>query len=67
MTPSPFTEAALVERPALELLANLGWTVVNAFGETLGRAGTLGRDSLHQVVLVHRLRDALHTAEPLGS
>jgi type I restriction enzyme R subunit len=60
VTPRRFTEAELVERPALELLAELGWTVVDAYGETLGPAGTLGRDSIHDVVLTHRLRDALH-------
>ncbi len=59
MTPNLYTEAALVEQPALHLLAELGWTVVDAYAETLGPAGTLGRDSIHEVVLSHRLRDAL--------
>ena len=31
-----------VEKPSMELLAELGWTPVDAFHETLGRAGTLG-------------------------
>ncbi|MCM3883896.1 HsdR family type I site-specific deoxyribonuclease [Frankia sp. R82] len=62
--PSPYTEGGLVERPALELLEQLGWTVVNAFSETFGPAGTLGRDSRHDVVLTHRLRDALHWLNP---
>ena len=53
-----------MERPALELLAELGWTVVDAFGETFGPAGTLGRDSMHDVVLTHRLRDALRWLNP---
>ncbi len=61
MSPGLYTESALVERPALELLAELGWTVVDAYGETLGPAGTLGRDSIHDVILTHRLRDALRT------
>ena len=64
MTPRRFTEAELVERPALELLAGLGWTVVDAYGETLGPAGTLGRDSIHDVFLAHRLRDALLVLNP---
>ncbi len=64
MSPRAFTEAELVERPALELLAELGWEVVDAFAETLGPAGTLGRDSLHDVVLTHRLRDALRALNP---
>ncbi len=62
--PSPYTEGGLVEQPALELLAQLGWTVVNAFSETFGPAGTLGRDSMHDVVLTHRVRDALRWLNP---
>jgi type I restriction enzyme, R subunit len=59
-----FTENQLVEQPALELLAELGWTAVDAFTETLGPSGTLGRDSLREVVLVHRVRDALRLLNP---
>jgi type I restriction enzyme R subunit len=62
--PSPYTETGLVERPALELLDQLGWTVVNAFSETFGPGGTLGRDSMRDVVLTHRLRDALRWLNP---
>ena len=54
----------MVERPALELLADLGWSVVDAYAEALGPAGTLGRDSVHEVVLTHRLRDALGVLNP---
>ena len=64
MSPRKFSESELVERPALELLAQLGWTVVDAYAETLGPAGTLGRDSIHDVVLTHRLRDALRWLNP---
>ncbi len=59
-----FGELALVERPALELLAELGWTVVDAYAEKLGSDGTLGRDSMHDVVLTHRLRDAVRWLNP---
>lgn len=59
-----YTESGLVERPSLDLLEQLGWTVVNGFQETFGPGGTLGRDSLHDVVLVHRLRDALRDLNP---
>jgi type I restriction enzyme, R subunit len=64
VTPRRFTEAELVERPALELLAELGWTVVDAYAEKLGPAGTLGRDSISDVVLTHRLRNALRAFNP---
>ena len=64
MSPGGYSEDALVERPALELLAELGWSVVSAWSETFGAAGTLGRDSMREVVLVHRLRDALSVLNP---
>ncbi|MCA1707806.1 MAG: DEAD/DEAH box helicase, partial [Actinobacteria bacterium] len=64
MSPGLYSEAALVEKPALDLLGELGWTVVDAYGETLGAAGTLGRDSIHDVFLTHRLRDALRELNP---
>lgn len=55
------TEDALVEQPALRLLADLGWEVAAGFDESFGPGGTLGRDSQAEVVLVHRLRDALRS------
>jgi len=62
--PGPYSEAGLVEEPTLELLAELGWEVVHAWSETFGPAGTLGRDSMHEVALVHRLRDAIRVLNP---
>lgn len=53
-----------VEKPSMELLAQLGWTPVDAFTETLGAQGTLGRDSQHDVVLTHRLRFAMRKINP---
>ncbi len=64
MNPRRYTEVELVERPALELLAELGWTVVDAYSESFGPDGTLGRDSTHDVILTHRLRDALRNLNP---
>ncbi|OBB56404.1 DEAD/DEAH box helicase [Mycolicibacterium monacense] len=48
-----------VEKPSMELLAELGWNPVDAFHEILGAEGTLGRDSQHDVILTHRLRLAM--------
>ncbi len=62
--PGAYSEQALVERPALELLESLGWTVITAFTETFGPNGTLGRDSMHEAFLVHRLRDAIRELNP---
>ena len=64
MTPGPLSEDALVERPALGLLAQLGWEVVDGFDEDLGQAGSLGRDSQSEPVLGHRLSDALRDLNP---
>ena len=52
-------EYIYVEKPSMELLRQLGWTPIDAFQETLGAHGTLGRDSQHDVVLTHRLRFAV--------
>ncbi|MGI8457364.1 MAG: type I restriction endonuclease subunit R, partial [Propionibacteriaceae bacterium] len=58
MTPTG-PEYFYVEKPSMELLQQLGWTSVDAFQETLGAGGTLGRDSQRDVVLTHRLRSAM--------
>jgi type I restriction enzyme R subunit len=62
--PGAYTEARLVEGPSLELLEQLGWTHINAFEETFGPAGTLGRDTQRDVFLTYRLRDALRSLNP---
>ena len=54
-------EARYVEEPSMGLLEQLGWARVDAFQETLGAGGTLGRDSQHDVILVHRLRAAVRS------
>jgi type I restriction enzyme R subunit len=53
-----------VEQPALEVLAELGWEVVHAFDESYGSSGTLGRDSMADIVLTYRLRDAVARLNP---
>jgi len=70
VSPARFSEDELVERPAVEVLAELGWETINAHEEEFGPAGTLGRDSRRDVVLLHRLRDALrilNTSIPDGA
>src|SRR5689334_21407050 len=59
MSPERFSEDELVERPAVELLAELGWETVNAREEVFGPGGTLGRSSRRDVVLGHRLLPVL--------
>ncbi|MXW42543.1 MAG: type I restriction endonuclease subunit R [Acidimicrobiia bacterium] len=64
MTPGRLSEDALVEQPALALLSELGWEVLDGFTEDLGPAGTLGRDAQSEPVLRHWLDDALRSLNP---
>ncbi|MCY4433197.1 MAG: type I restriction endonuclease subunit R [bacterium] len=61
MNPGRLSEDALVGRPAMRLLSELEWEVVDGFDEDLGPAGTLGRDSQSEPVLGHRLMDAMRS------
>ena len=52
-----FTEDALIEQPAIRLLKGvLGWQTVNAYEETFGAAGTLGRENRGEYLHAH-IRD----------
>ena len=64
MTPAGYSEDALVEQPAIALLAELGWETVNAFGEFDHGASTLGRETRAEVILTARLRPALQRLNP---
>ena len=64
MTTHPYSEEYLVELPAIELFAALGWQTVSALEETFGPGGTLGRETRGEVVLVDRLRGALVRLNP---
>lgn len=63
MTPTG-PEYWYVEKPSVDLLAQLGWSTVDAYNEALGETGTLGRDSQRDVVLTHRLRLAMRNLNP---
>ena len=76
MSPSDYTEEHLVEEPAIELFAELGWQTVSALEETFGfaepspqpspsgRGGWLGRETKSEVVLIPKLRAALERLNP---
>src|SRR4029077_9589055 len=64
MTPGRFSEDELVERPAIALFEDLGWEHPNAYHETLGQNGTLGRDNRAEVFIVGRVRQALQRLNP---
>lgn len=57
-------EYRYVEKPSMELLAELGWSTLDAYNEELGETGTLGRDSHRDVVLTHRLRSVMRALNP---
>src|SRR5712692_6973959 len=59
-----YSEDALVEQPAIALFARLGYETINAFHEKPGKHSILGRETLHEVVLIPRLRAALHRLNP---
>lgn len=59
MSPSAFSEDQLVEQPAIQLFAELGWETLSASDEVMGASGTLGREFKFEVVLAARLRTVL--------
>ena len=59
MSPAGYSEAELVEQPALEILAELGWTIFNADREFERSRSSLGRETAHDAILIARLRPAL--------
>jgi len=56
-------EAPLVEQPAIELFKTLGYKAIDAYNEGKG-VNILGRENHTEVVLVPRLRTALHRLNP---
>ncbi|WP_219892776.1 type I restriction endonuclease subunit R [Aquisediminimonas profunda] len=58
------SEDGIVERPALELLQELGWSHVDLFDEAPGPNNPTGRTSFRQVHLPARLRAALTKLNP---
>jgi len=62
---STYTEDHLVEQPAIQLMQHeLGWDVVNCYGEWDGGTSDLGRDGKREVVLTSGLKSALHRLNP---
>ncbi|MCM2972900.1 type I restriction endonuclease subunit R [Larsenimonas suaedae] len=69
MTPPPspayaYSEDALIEQPAIELFAELGWDTLNLYNEWSGTVSSEGRQTQQDVVLVSRLRTALERLNP---
>jgi len=64
---SGYSEDALVEQPAIALLAELGWETVNAYSEFDQGVSPLGRENRAEVILTARLRPALQRLNPDAS
>src|SRR5579863_4867927 len=60
---NPDSEDAAIEQPTIALFAELGWETLNCYHEVFAPNGaspsTLGRETMAEVVLVHRLRVAV--------
>lgn len=59
-----YGELVLVEMPAMDAFAGLGWEVANLYRETFGPEGSEGRMADSEVILVRRLRRALERINP---
>ena len=65
---NPDSEDAAIEQPAISLFAELGWATLNCYHEVFAANGaspsTLGRETMAEVVLTHRLRAAVENLNP---
>jgi type I restriction enzyme R subunit len=61
---NPDSEDAAIEQPTIALFAELGWETLNCYHETFGPLSLLGRETMADVVLPHRLRAAIEKLNP---
>jgi type I restriction enzyme, R subunit len=61
--PHPDSEEAL-ENATIELFSQLHWETANCYDENFGTNSTLGRETKGEVVLIPKLRTALHKLNP---
>ncbi len=59
MYSNPDSEDAGVEQPTIALFGELGWETLNCYHENLGPLSLLGRETMADVVLPHRLHAAI--------
>jgi len=64
MSTHGYSEELLVEMPAFELFAELGWETLSALEEVFGSGDPLGREMSGEVVLLARLQAALLKLNP---
>ncbi len=61
---NPDSEDAAIERPTIALFAELGWQTLNCYHENFGPLSLLGRETMADVVLPHRLHAAIQKLNP---
>ena len=59
-----YSEDELIEQPAIDLLAEIGWETLNCYGEFDQGDSPLGRQTKSEVVLIRRLQAALARLNP---
>ena len=64
MSGHAYSEDSLVEQPAIQLFAEIGWHTLSALEEVFGVGGTLERETKGEAVLVPRLRTTLERLNP---
>jgi type I restriction enzyme R subunit len=61
---NPDSEDAAIEQPTIALFVELGWETLNCYHENFGPLSLLGRETMADVVLPHRLRAAIEKLNP---
>jgi type I restriction enzyme R subunit len=61
---NPDSEDAAIEQPTIALFAELGWETLNCYHENFGPLSLLGRETMADVVLPHRLHAAIEKVNP---
>ena len=61
---NPDSEDAAIEQPTIGLFAELGWDTLNCYHENFGALSVLGRETMADVVLPHRLHSAIEKLNP---
>jgi type I restriction enzyme, R subunit len=61
---NPDSEDAAIEKPTIALFAELGWETLNCYHENFGPLSLLGRETMADVVLPHRLHAAVEKLNP---
>src|SRR5581483_12044612 len=67
MSYKPDSEDAAIEQPTIALFDELGWETLNCYHENFGPFSLLGRETIADVVLPHRIHAAVEKLNPGAS